>query len=133
VLVFDGGPQLEIAWQKWDDLSITCDTIDLSVPPDALGWNWEWRESQPAELAAVASHVITGYATIEKPYFSGDVDLQDPLPPIESLPVQGWSTAGLWIEFGDAGLLVENGIDENRLRDNPSPYEKGWTRVVPLP
>lgn len=37
VLVMKGGEQLEICWEKFDDLSITWNTIDPTVPPKSLG------------------------------------------------------------------------------------------------
>ncbi|MFD0599751.1 hypothetical protein ACFQZ4_51660 [Catellatospora coxensis] len=47
VLVLDGGLQLELQWSKWDDLSITWNTVDLAVPPQLVGRPHEWRRSAP--------------------------------------------------------------------------------------
>jgi hypothetical protein len=47
VLVFEGGVQLELAWQSWTELSITWNTIDLKTPPLILDRPHEWRSSQP--------------------------------------------------------------------------------------
>ncbi|UJW31007.1 hypothetical protein L3Q67_38400 [Saccharothrix sp. AJ9571] len=35
VLRLEQGPQLEICWEKFDDLWITWDTIDVAVEPEA--------------------------------------------------------------------------------------------------
>jgi hypothetical protein len=37
VLQMESGLQVEVCWEKSDDLSITWDTIDVSVKPKALG------------------------------------------------------------------------------------------------
>lgn len=49
VLRLDHGPQLEVCWEKFDDLSITWDTIDVTVKPRA----WvEWPLEDENGLAA---------------------------------------------------------------------------------
>ncbi|MEV8514481.1 hypothetical protein [Dactylosporangium sp. NPDC051484] len=90
VLVFDGGVQLELAWQAWNSLSITWNTIDLRTTPLILGWPHEWRSSELDPLAAVAGRTLTGWAVTESPYFRGDVDLSGELPMDN---VAGWSTS----------------------------------------
>ncbi|MER7004236.1 hypothetical protein ABT297_14500 [Dactylosporangium sp. NPDC000555] len=128
VLVFDGGVQLELAWQAGNSLSITWNTIDLRTPPLRLGWPHEWRSSELDPLAAVASRVLTGWAVTESPYFRGDVDLSGELPMDN---VAGWSTQGLWIEFTGIGLHVYNGRDSNGISAEPwRPGHEGNTRVT---
>lgn len=111
VLAVDGGPQLEIAWQGWADLSVTRDTVDLAVPPEAVWRTWTWMATGAAPGAALAGRTITAIAATESPYFDGgDVD------PAEDLPmdkVKGWTLNGLWIECGGIGLNVFNGADQN--------------------
>jgi hypothetical protein len=50
VLRLNDGPQLEVCWEKMDDLSVTWDTIDVTVTPKAwVEWPLEWRrEAHPA-------------------------------------------------------------------------------------
>lgn len=111
VLVADDGTQVEIGWSGGNNLSITVGTVDLTVPPEILGQACAWRPSDPAPVAAVAGRTITGFAAVEMPYFDGGTDLSGELP-IDL--IKGWSIDGLWIEFGDAGLHVHNGPDDNR-------------------
>jgi hypothetical protein len=109
-------------------LSITWNTIDLTIPPAIVGRPHEWRSSQPRPLAAVAGRTLTGWALTESPHFHGDADLTGELPMDE---VVGWSTQGLWIEFVDAGLHVYNGADANGIRDEPMrPGDDGHTRMT---
>jgi hypothetical protein len=110
VLVVDDGTQVEIAWQKWNDLSITRGTVDLTVPPVVAGQTREWRASGPEPVAAIAGRTITGFAAVETPYFDGETDLSGELPMDR---VAGWSLDGLWIECGDVGLQVYSRADDN--------------------
>jgi hypothetical protein len=127
VLVFDGGVQLELAWQRWDALSITWNTIDLTVPPEIVGQPYEWRSSEPDPVAAIAGCTVTGLAVTESPYFE-DADLDYPLP-IDA--AAGWGVQGLWIEFAGTGLHVYNGADSNGLSAEPArPEDDGHTRVT---
>jgi hypothetical protein len=131
VLVFDHGARLELAWQRWDALSVTWNTIDLTVPPEVLGRPYEWRSSQPESVAAVAGRTVTAVATKETPYFTGDVDFSNGLPMHE---VSGWMISGLWFEFGDVGLLVYNRLDANGLSANPTqPGYEDATRTTYWP
>jgi hypothetical protein len=119
VLVFDDGVHLELEWQSAaiDLLSVTWNTIDLTAPPEVLGEPYEWRSSQPGSVAAVAGRTLTGFATIETPYFRAeDADFTDGLP---MHALAGWEISGLWVEFGDRGLLVYSGADEYRLSTEP--------------
>ncbi|GIE85927.1 hypothetical protein SAMN06264365_104522 [Actinoplanes regularis] len=128
VLVFEGGVQLELAWQKWNDLSITWNTVDLGTPPTVLSTPYEWCSSQPHPLAAVAGRTLTGWAVTESPYFDGETDLSGELP---MDAVAGWSTQGLWIEFAGIGLHVYSGADANGISAEPTvPGDDGHTRVT---
>ncbi|GAA4259279.1 hypothetical protein [Dactylosporangium darangshiense] len=119
VLVFDDGVQLELAWESHavDHVSITWNTIDLTAPPEITGSPHEWRSSHPAPVAAIAGRTLTGFATIETPYFRGeDADFTNGLP---MHAVAGWDIDGLWIEFGDRGLQVYSGADSTWLSADP--------------
>lgn len=103
VLGFDGGVQLEIAWQGWDKLSITWNTIDLTIAPTIVGRPHDWRPSQPAPIAAVAGRVLTGWVVTEEPYFPGETDLTGELPMDAA---SGWVMQGLLFQFDGVGLHV---------------------------
>lgn len=48
VVVFDDGSQLEVCWQKFDELSISWNTIDVNVTPRCGGpgpWRGAWMLS----------------------------------------------------------------------------------------
>ncbi|WP_327008439.1 hypothetical protein OHA72_15005 [Dactylosporangium sp. NBC_01737] len=119
VLVFDGGVQLELAWDAADRLSISWNTIDLGTAFTFVGRPHEWRSSHPHPLAAAAGRVLTGWAVTENPYFTVDVDFTGELP---MDLVAGWSMAGLWIEFGDVGLHVFSGADTTYVSDAPEEH-----------
>jgi hypothetical protein len=131
LLAFDGGEQLELAWQKWDDLSVTWNTVDPAAQPEIHGHPYEWRPDAPAEVAAIVGLTVTGLAVSEGPYFN-DVDLiaGGPLP---MDAVAGWVVDGLWLETGDTGLLVHNGADTVALSPSPMiPTHDGLSRTTPL-
>jgi hypothetical protein len=127
VLAFDGAGQVALAWQKWDELSITWDAVDVDAPAGPF----EWRPTQPDEVASVVGRTVTGIAVSEGPYFN-DVDLQAGGPlPVHA--IAGWVVDGLWLETGDAGLLVHNGADTVALSPSPmTPDHDGLSRTTPL-
>jgi len=126
VLSFEGGEQLELAWQKWDDLSVTWNTVDVAQRRE-----YEWRAAAPAELAAIVDLPVTALAVSEGAYFN-DVDLMAGGPlPMDA--VAGWVVDGLWLETGDTGLLVHNGADTVALSPSPMiPTHDGLARTTPL-
>jgi hypothetical protein len=128
VLVLDDGSQVEIAWRGGNDLSITRDTVDLTVPARVIGKAWAWRASEPQPVAAIAGRTITGFAAVETPCFDGGEDLSGELPMDR---VKCWLADGLWIEFGDVGLHVYNGADENGYSSSAVlEIHEGATRVT---
>ncbi|MEU8077826.1 hypothetical protein AB0B31_20510 [Catellatospora citrea] len=138
VLVFDDGLQLELEWGKWDALSITWNTVDLTVAPQVIGEPYQWRSSAPEAVAAVVGRTVTGFAVTEGPYFrddSGD-DMYFSGGDRSDLPMHllaGWVTCGLWIATGDAGVHVYNGVDANGISSSPiDPAHGGYDRVTPL-
>jgi hypothetical protein len=132
VLVFEGGAQLELSWNHRDELSVTWNTIDLAVPPHVFGKPCEWRSSQPDPLIGVAGRTLTGFATVETPYFQGDdLDFSKGLP---MHAVAGWTATGLWIGFGDCGLLVYSAAEDNGLSaEQIPPGHENATRLTPWP
>jgi hypothetical protein len=126
VLAFDGGEQLELAWQKWDDLSVTWNTVDPAEP-----CGYEWRPAAPAEMAAIIDLPVTAIAVSEGAYFN-DADLLAGGPlPMDA--VAGWVVDGLWLETGETGLLVHNGADTVALSPSPMiPTHDGLARTSPL-
>jgi hypothetical protein len=126
LLAFDGGEQVELAWQKWDDLSVTWNTVDPAEPHP-----YEWRPAAPAEVAAILGQTVTGIAVSEGPYFNeADLTAGGPLP---MDAVAGWVVDGLWLETGDTGLLVHNGADTVALSPSPMiPTHDGLARTTPL-
>ncbi|KUL41455.1 hypothetical protein ADL15_04165 [Actinoplanes awajinensis subsp. mycoplanecinus] len=126
VLVFDDGVQLELAWEGWESLSITWNTIDLETPPLLVGQPHEWRSSHP--VVDVAGRVLTGWAVTESPYFDGESDLTGELPMDE---VKGWFIQGLWIQFAGRDLHVYNGANVTGLSNDPVvPGDEGHTRLT---
>ncbi|MEV0564337.1 hypothetical protein [Dactylosporangium sp. NPDC050588] len=133
VLVIDDGTQLELAWQAWDGLSVTWDTIDLAVGPEVVGRPHEWRPSAPEPLAAVVGRVVTEIAVTESPCFRGGDDVDFNVDPLPWHAFAGWVTSGLWIVTGGVGLHVYNGPDANGLETVPfKPGYESATRVSPL-
>lgn len=124
LLVFQGGTQLELAWNHLDELSITWDTVDLAVRPSRFGSEGGWRSSQPAALGNVVGRRLTAIAIVETPYFRGadDLDFSKGLP---MHAVAGWTIRALWMEFGDAGLLLFDEIGDLGLASAPSRLGNG--------
>ncbi|MET8522102.1 hypothetical protein [Nocardioides sp. NPDC004968] len=92
------GEQLEINHQKFDDLSLTWNTIDplLHVPyPD---FDLVWRDDAVAQLARLQARTVTAVDLLE---YRGD-DMAN-----------GMIAVG--IGFGDDYLVVQNNLDENGL------------------
>ncbi|MTD16249.1 hypothetical protein GIS00_20120 [Nakamurella sp. YIM 132087] len=92
VLVFDDGRQLELCWQRVDDLSISWETIDLAVPPVAwVTWALQWRAAADPAVNGMIGRVVT-----------------------EVVPTGGrHEMAGLWFGAADTGLYVYAAGDEN--------------------
>jgi hypothetical protein len=111
VIRLDDGRQLEVCWEKFNDLSITWDTIDVAVTPKAwVEWPLEWRTTaHPALLACLGSRIQSVRATTFR-FTTPNVD-----DPREASEV--WLTAGLWLATGSRGVHIFNALDENGLSD----------------
>jgi hypothetical protein len=107
----DDGRQLEICWEKFDDLSITWNTIDLSVSPKAwVEWPLEWRDAAHPALLACAGATIHDVRATTFRFTTQNVD-----HPHEVSEV--WLTAGIWLATGGSGVHIFNALDENGLSD----------------
>ncbi|KRC46750.1 hypothetical protein ASE16_15170 [Leifsonia sp. Root227] len=109
VLRFDTGAQLEIAWEKFDDLSITWDTIDVGVPP--VAWverPLEWRRNADHALLSRVGGVVTDIRATRGVLETQSVD--DP-----SDTRARWLTTGVWLATDRGDLRIFNALDENGL------------------
>jgi hypothetical protein len=109
VLQFDGSQQLEVCWQKFDDLSISWNTIDFDVPPTAWIDDLSWRPWAHQALRMNQDQAVTSVAATDAVLTTTDVDY----PHRE--PVSKRFVAGLWIGTTGPGLHVFNALDENGL------------------
>ena len=125
VIRLDDGRQLEVCWEKFNDLSITWDTIDLAVTPKAwVEWRLEWRTTaHPALLASVGSRIQSVRATTFR-FSTQNVDR-----PREVCKV--WLTAGLWLATDSGDFHIFNALDENGL-SNERPGRDGEHDWRPL-
>ena len=124
VLVFDDGRQLELCWQKFDDLSITWDTLDLSVTPTWFERPLAWRRDALDVLRDVAGATVTDLAWTEHRLVIGRSRWWRRDGSVS------WLVGGLWLGTDAGGVLVHDGLDENRLAGVlPTPgREHGVTR-----
>lgn len=66
IVSFDDGHQLEVCWQKFDDLSIIWNTINVELTPIAwVTWPLTWRTSGHPALGLVAGDTLTDVAGTE--------------------------------------------------------------------
>ncbi|MEU6206839.1 hypothetical protein ABZ814_25005 [Micromonospora musae] len=95
------GERLEINHQKFDDLSITWDSVDVTRAPTwptSDGFRLVWRDDVPAVLAAPCGQRTTAVELLE--WLGGD--LAD-------------GTVAVGLRFADGWLTVYNALDENGL------------------
>jgi hypothetical protein len=117
VLRFDDGTQLEVCWEKFDDLSITWNTIDVGTTPRAwVTWALEWRRNaDEALLSTVGGTVMDIRATA---FLFETQNAQDP-----SDRSAAWLTAGLWLTTDRGDLHIFNALDENGLATERPPQD----------
>ncbi|MGI5519878.1 hypothetical protein ACQEUX_02845 [Micromonospora sp. CA-259024] len=106
------GERLEVNHQKFDDLSITWNSIDVTRTPEwpaSDGFQLRWRDDVPAVLAARRGQRLEVVELLE---WAGD-DL-----------AAGTVTVGL--KFADSWLTVYSALDENGLGfgDLPPEYRR---------
>jgi hypothetical protein len=109
VLQFDHLPQLELCWEKFDDLSITWDTVDLTVTPKAwVEWPLEWREQAHPAVASVVGTTVEQISATTSRFVTQNVDHPHKVRAV-------WLTTGLWLATSRGGLHIFNALDENGL------------------
>ncbi|MCC2313585.1 hypothetical protein [Cellulomonas xiejunii] len=109
VLRFADRPQLEVCWEKLDDLSITWGTIDLTRPPHAwVDWPLEWRPAAHSALAEALGQRVRGVSVSSLVLTTNDVERPSDVHSV-------WLTAGLWLATDSGGLHIYNALDENGL------------------
>ncbi|MEI2808793.1 MAG: hypothetical protein V9F00_00850 [Nocardioides sp.] len=127
VIVFDDGEQLELCWQKFDDLSVSRNTIDLSVAP--LAWvksPLSWRRAVHPALAAFEGSTVVGVAATQHLFTTVDADYP------HRKETGRWLDGGLWFNSTSGGLHVYNALDENGL-SNSAPKDSARSRLRWLP
>lgn len=117
VLKFRSGVQLEIAWQKFDELSVSWNTIDTDRPPAAWPWfdSFRWRPDGLPELVAAVGRRIKGIAVTS--FESETTDVTDPRITNTKDVHSAWLTSGIWFDLGATGLHIYNSLDENAVAD----------------
>lgn len=125
VLSFDGRGQLEVCWQKFDDLSLTWDSIDTRVRPRAwVEWPLEWRRAAHPALESNIGTAVHAVAVTEHLFQTEPVDQP-------GLPSRVWLAGGLWFGTTGPGLHVFNALDENGL-DASAPADDSEHRLTTL-
>jgi hypothetical protein len=129
ILMLDDGRQLEVSWQKFDDLSITWNTIEVSTTPIAwVTWPLTWRSQCHETLRAVTGNTINAVASTEHRFTTRQV-APTPVPGAETN--SAWLVGGIWLGTDGVGLHIFNALDENGLSNDP--VETGQdNRVLPL-
>lgn len=109
VLSFDGGGQIEVCWQKFDDLSVTWDTIDTTLRPRAwVEWPLEWCRAAHPALASNVGSSVRAVAMTEHLFQTERENQSGPASRV-------WLVGGLWFGTTGPGLHVFNALDENGL------------------
>lgn len=96
VLLDFEGEQVEIVHQKFDEISITWNTVDPAQPLDWAGFRLAWRECKLDELASVQGQRLQAVELLE---WTGD-DM-----------AQGMVAVGFLFPHGR--LTIYNALDEN--------------------
>jgi hypothetical protein len=118
--------QLEVSWQKFDDLSITWNTIDISTTTIAwIDWPLAWRSQGHAALRAVAGQTITSTAATEHRFTTRQV-----MPPTND-DHSTWLVGSIWLATRTGGLHIFNALDENGL-SNETPADGADNRRLDL-
>lgn len=118
VLQLKSGRQFEVCWEKFDDLSITWDTIDLAVTPQAwVEWPLGWRIQQDLPFGTALASPITEVAASRFLFRTENVEHPHDVRAT-------WLTAGLWVGTQLGGIHVFNALDENGVSaDRPAQDE----------
>ena len=106
---FDDGSQLEVSWEKFDDLSLTWNTIDVSVTPLAwVDWPLEWRRNAHAPLTSIVGGTVREVRTTSFLFETWNAAKR-------ADRTAAWLTTGLWLVSDLGDLHVFNALDENGL------------------
>jgi hypothetical protein len=90
VLRLDHGPQLEVCWEQFDNLSITWNTIDVTVTPRPwVEWPLEWRQAVHPALAAIADATVDKAAATSSRFTTENT-------PVPLGTKATWLTTGPW-------------------------------------
>lgn len=100
LLTFDDDEQVEIDHQKFDDLSVTWNTIDPAQPIEDPGFHLAWRPEPLPQLANLSGRTLDHVELLEWAGTDGDM-------------ANGSIDVGL--DFTSAWLTVFNALDENGL------------------
>jgi hypothetical protein len=126
ILAFDDGRALEISWQRFDELSITWNTIDVTVTPRAWVLSpLEWRSQAHIALRATVGHDVTRVDTTElclRTWPTGAAGRAQSM----------WMTGGIWFQTATSGLHVLNALDENDLSNEMPPLASTDERRSPI-
>ncbi|GAB2851227.1 hypothetical protein GCM10022221_58300 [Actinocorallia aurea] len=101
-----GGTQVEVNHQKFDELSITWDTIDVTAPivevDPEVGFRLEWRRSADPRMVALYGSPLTEAVLLAW----GGRDM-----------AQGMTAVGF--AFPSGNVAVTNALDENAVEFGP--------------
>ena len=117
ILAFDNGRHLEVSWQKFDELSVTWNTIDVLIEHQAwVEWPLTWRSQGHESLISVAGTVVQEVASSEHRFTTGQLS---PTPRSGAETSSTWLTGGIWFGTDGAGLHIFNALDETGLTNDP--------------
>jgi len=125
VLCLDHGPQLEVCWEQFDNLSITWNTIDVRLTPRAwVEWPLEWRQAAHPALTAIADATVDEVAATSSRFAT-----ENTAEPLGTEPT--WLTTGLWLTTSRGDLHIFSALDENGLASQrPSrDSEHDWRHI----
>jgi hypothetical protein len=126
VVQLRSGRQLEVCWEKSDDLSITWDTIDVAATPKAwVEWPLTWRSQPLPALAPVIGLPLEEVAATSFRLTTRNVDHPHDA---DSVWLNLWITNGLWLGARSAGLHIHNAGDENGVESTPPSRDAGHDR-----
>lgn len=128
ILRFADGQQLEVCWDVRDRISISWNTIDVSVSPG--GWlttfSLTWRRNGQPELTGVEGGVLTDVIGVEDAYWRGaDIDLRNP-DTFDIVEPTGWDASGIWLKTSQADLHIFSWVEGNGLGNEPPSAKKHW-------
>ncbi|MEU8677613.1 hypothetical protein [Streptomyces sp. NPDC048560] len=102
VLLDFAGEQVEINHHKFDDLSVTWNTVDPHQPVLWPGFDLRWRHDTHSELSALQGHILQDVELLE--WTGSDVAA---------------GSVAVSFRFSHSRLTVANSLDENELTFGP--------------